>query len=85
MWKYFATIPIAKRARIIVIGDTFFFNSLQIPRVSSNGTRPGISESKFCCRVVTLTGSRAVDPMAAYCFRAAWIPSAPAGSAAQSM
>ena len=83
--KNLAITPITNRARIIVIGETFFFSNLQIPRVSRSGTRPGISESKFCCKVVTFTGSRAVGPIAENCLRAAWIPSAPAGRAAQSM
>ena len=38
-----AIIPIINRATIITIGDTFFFNNLQIPRVRSTGTSPGIN------------------------------------------
>ena len=50
-----AIIPIINKATIITIGDTFFFNNLQIPSVNNIGTSPGINWFKLSCRVVTLT------------------------------
>ena len=47
-------IPTTNNAMIIVIGETFFFNNLQHNKVNNKAARPGINESKFCCKVVTL-------------------------------
>lgn len=60
--KKLAIIPIINKATIIRIGDMFFLSNLQIPSVRSTGTRPGISEFRLSCKVVTFIGSRASGP-----------------------
>ena len=61
---------------IIVIGETFFFNNLQHNNVNNKAARPGINESKFCCKVVTLIWFKPVAPNEEYCSNALLIPSA---------
>ena len=68
---------------MMMIGETFFFNNHMHNSVSSNGTNPGINEFKLSWRVVTFVGSSAIPD--ACCVNAVLIPSAPAGSLAQSM
>ena len=68
---------------IIVIGDTSFLRSLDIPRVNNNGINPGINKSILSCRVVTFTGSNELAPYSLYVLRASLIPSAPAGKFSQ--
>ena len=78
-------IPKANRPRMMAIGLTFFFRSLQHSSVRPIAARPGISWSRFCCSVVTFTWSSAVAPIELYCVSASLMPSEPAGSLAQSM
>src|SRR5699024_12331420 len=47
------TIPTTKSPKIIVIGDMRLRNSHIHKIVNSNGAKPGMSESRLSCNVVT--------------------------------
>ena len=78
-------MPTAKRARMMVIGETFFLSSLQHSSVRHTAARPGMSWSRLPCSVVTFSTLRPVGPRAEDCSRALLMPSAPPGRELQSM